>query len=309
MRLAVLLLAWCGCAQALSVSVVDYLGPGWREGITDDTAALQAAVDAVGPYGGEVVLSGQHRIAGTVLIDKSGTFTLRGHAGGQGSVTRLLVSGSGPALRVGRRDRTWFGGFRMDGVEVKGNGSPGQTGIEILRENHNHIEFCTLQDFSGPGSVALLVDGTGDASVTSLFLNSKLRNNETGARLIDTTSWRFEGGFILGNSAYGIQQIRGDTIDISGANFDRNGVAVEVAGIGPRIMGGRFERNNVGVRVTGRNAVIFGNVFNQSGAAGSVAIDLATGSSRNKLALNQFVDVPASAWSVRDSGAGNQVFP
>jgi len=144
---------------AAFVDVRDHGAVG--DGETDDTAALQAALDAVGPGGGTVFLpAGRYLVSETVLITQHNT-TLTGEGPGQrastapGAVgTRLEAAGDlgdGPMLRVqSADDDTPLHGVTIRDLALDGMGTAGGSGIHY-RSYRGLVEHVYLYNFLGHG--------------------------------------------------------------------------------------------------------------------------------------------------------------
>ena len=136
------------------------------DGKTDDTAALQAALDAVGPGGGTVLIpAGRYGVSGTLLV-RHHNVTVTGEGPGQrvgaahgAEGTRLEAIGSlndGPMLRVqSPDDRDPLHGVTLRDFALDGMGSAAGSGIHY-RSYRGLIEHVYLYNFLGDG---LLLQG------------------------------------------------------------------------------------------------------------------------------------------------------
>jgi pectate lyase-like protein/parallel beta helix pectate lyase-like protein len=131
------------------------------DGRTDDTAALQAALDAVGPGGGTVLIpAGRYGVSGTLLI-RHHNVTVTGEGPGQrfgaargAEGTRLEAIGSladGPMLRVqSPDDRDPLHGVTLRDFALDGMGSAAGSGIHY-RSYRGLIEHVYVYNFLGDG--------------------------------------------------------------------------------------------------------------------------------------------------------------
>ena len=151
-----------GPKLASAVSVLDYGAVG--DGVTDDTAAVQAAIDSILSSGRRGVVSvppGTYRLTSTVDIDGV-SCGLVGEDGGELSTILYIDHTSGPGIRLKNR-RNVLRNFEVTGSPTRAAAAAG-TNYGVLIEpddiagrrcTHNVIENVYVQDHPSHGIVAV----------------------------------------------------------------------------------------------------------------------------------------------------------
>jgi polygalacturonase len=150
-------------------------------GSTDDTKAIQAAIDALPSSGGTIVVPN-----GTYMINALDGVSLRSH-------TRLSLA-SGAALKAigNSAQRSWMVKvWNVNNVEIVGGGVIGERyshhgstgewgyGINISSSDKVYVHDVTIQDCWGDGLlIGAIGSGTGMVEATNVTLNRvKSKNN------------------------------------------------------------------------------------------------------------------------------------
>jgi hypothetical protein len=200
-----------------TVSVKDFGAVG--DGVTDDTAAIQAAIDAT-PEGGTLFLIGKFVCTSALTIPKS--ITIEGQDNWLGAVSSSAISNS-------------YVGFTNDtnGFELAANanvtfksfviscdystvGSSTKNGIEIIQTNSTiNLQNCVVQKF---------VRGVNCyQSYYNKFIDSTITNCGTGVYL-DNCYNAFFSGMTFGawntSTTYGLTLVNGSTVSFCGGSIE-----------------------------------------------------------------------------------------
>ena len=151
-----------------SVSVKDFGAVG--DGVTDDTTAIQAAIDAVAAVsftgvGSKIVFfpQGTYKITSTLLVAGSHIILQ-----GEGIVSSLIVNYSASATAIKfafnpEATRMYGNGIERMRVMVNANLDSNATGIEVIHCDHFRMQDCIVENHL----INLLVNGCTVGSVTN----------------------------------------------------------------------------------------------------------------------------------------------
>jgi hypothetical protein len=159
-------------------NVLDYGAKG--DGTTDDTAAIQAAIDACAANGGGTVYfpPGTYKITNTITVKKkvnlvgdhsSDTFT---EVSGEIAVTKL-VWGSSTAGKMMITESLW--GSVMRGLLLDGNWVADQ-GLEVFEAQGGLFEDIHIKHIAG-NKQALLLNAVTKSTVMNTFIKCVIRDN------------------------------------------------------------------------------------------------------------------------------------
>lgn len=210
------------------------------DGATDDTAAMQAAIDYLKPIGGALLLpSGTIKITaslnwistvnaglpGILFVGKGGT---GGPNGGPATTIKSYIT-DGPLFQIqgtksqsaGGTGSLFINGGGMSGICLDGaNASGTSQGIRVNGWQYGVLEDLTIQNFPGDGITQWTDSGyaTPDFSASDLVLNAiwfwnniGWGVNQTGA--IGAPSW------IFNKCLFGYNKIGGALVTSSGQAF------------------------------------------------------------------------------------------
>ena len=164
------------------VSVKDFGAVG--DGVTDDTAAIQAAIDAMEPIGGEVYLpAGLYQTTSTIVLDRK--VTLRGQGKPfpvgtynptqqvTGAVIRKSHNGHGITV-TGPSAYSESAGIFCISIISQGNLYPTGDGIRIDNVGSYVIEQCDVWSCGGNGFSIGVSSGdvTGQVFLRNLYVNN-----------------------------------------------------------------------------------------------------------------------------------------
>jgi hypothetical protein len=238
-------------------------------GSTDDTANVQAALDAAEVAGGAVFFpAGTYMVTG-LTYNSAHPVHIYGESTSiiadaiYGSIIKLSQAGTALALSTIPGN----GGSKVSNLSFDGGSISNGIGIEVLR-NHTVLDNCQFNMFNTSGT-AIKVGKSPGYTVTCSLLNCKVRKATTGVLAVYTTSLNIIGGYYAdGTTGIDYTDSNNDTLCCLGVNLDSyTGYAINVAGDGARIIGCRLESNGNGMNVTGTNNSIIGNymIGNSSG--------------------------------------------
>lgn len=184
-----------------AVSVLDFGAVG--DGVTDDTAAIQAAVDAVqnnviSRYeGGQSVYfpPGSYLISSTIVIEEptsipSGrafsNITLQG-AGSNSSTIKAVNSDFDYISFIGRSSRAFFGANVIGlGFAASGNATSGAM-LKMYR-----VIGSKIADIKFDGAYqGLVLDGCADTAITCLYAKDDSRTGGSGLTVIELNATEF----------------------------------------------------------------------------------------------------------------------
>jgi hypothetical protein len=217
-------------ASGLVVDVRDHGATG--DGKTDDTAAIQAGLDAVGPDGGTVFLpAGRYVVSATLLVRRHNTAVVGAGPGqragtAHGAVgTRLEASGTladGPMLRVQLdSDGAPVHGVTLRDFSLDGRGTATGSGIHY-RSYRGLIEHVYLYDFQGHG-----FDFQGyphwDLYDTVVAFSQASRCGGAGLFLGDGATDMHVTSCVMYENQDNMQLAGGGSVQVTGCHFYRAG--------------------------------------------------------------------------------------
>jgi polygalacturonase len=173
-----------------SVSVGDFGATG--NGVTDDTAAIQAAVASFSSAGTLVFPAGVYSITDTVALE-TGLVSLRFESG-----ARILYAGgaSKPALVLGKADvdsrHLTFDGLSVTTSVAHGYSDESFVGVRVIRINRSHFRISRIEGFS----VGLQLWGS---STQGIAYNTFVLGDHLHARVHIDFNSRIASGFINDN--------------------------------------------------------------------------------------------------------------
>ena len=279
-----------------SVSVKDFGAVG--DGVSDDTAAIQAALDS-GAYASVYMPPGTYRVTATINITKQNTLT--GPDGGAQEMQHVSIAHDAASTGTLFNVTT-----NVAGVCLKNFCVTGGNGSFCITSSNSYVryEYIYMQAYNG-GGVRLLSSGVGSSS-------SKIANCTWVGPASATSYTGFEidvnGGDVLLDSctairgAIGINIIQGQSITVTRCSLNKQTRSPAVTG-GPYSSASQF--NTAGIRLSGEgykeaisirgcyleaidNAVyvegcesltIEDNLFQDVGAAGNAGVWVVVGNS------------------------------
>ena len=299
-------------AQVLNV-VTDFGATG--NGTTDDTTAIQAAVDAIADTGGSVYFpTGRYKVTSQIDIQSTRPIHLIGDMGGQiynpsvtpagiiigGNITGSIIKFSSPATRAEHGGGSIIG---LSFYDATGSGAtPGTytctAALELYDFSLSTVKDCSFHWINGS---AIL----GEFTVMSSFINNHIRYcgaSSKPAVLFPSTSGSFpcQSSVFDGNH---IEVCRGAAYFVIGANSSdckivANGFEADtgvsatneqfltIAGTAHQVIGNHFNRNTgTQVTISCQSSSITGNAF-RGGAYATTSV--AVSGSRNAIVGNTF---------------------
>jgi hypothetical protein len=138
--------------QDESVNVRDHDAAG--DGVTDDTDALQSAVDAAAAGPGQVfVPPGNYRISRPVTL--SSGLSVRGVGSALSIVASTHDGAAFTTSAPGERSYTW----NVSGINLIGPGSPGSIGLDLDSVSTSHVHELTISGFDKGVRIRSTTDG------------------------------------------------------------------------------------------------------------------------------------------------------
>jgi parallel beta-helix repeat protein len=239
--LAALTLPLCGWAQGTTINVRDKGAKG--DGVHDDTAAFQAAIDALPSSGGTVTVP-----SGNYLIDATRAINLRSNMLLQMAPTAQLTASPNSlqryhVIKVWHADNVRITGGRIVGERSGHLGSGGEWGYGLNIEASNHVSVSDLHisDCWGDGVWIGAIGPDGNATpATDVTLTRVVSTNNrrqglsigpvNGVKIVDSTfngsnGTKPESGIDIEPQAQGMAR----NISITGCTIaDNHGTGMEI---------------------------------------------------------------------------------
>jgi len=262
-----------------TVSVKDFGAVG--DGTTDDTAAIQAAVNV----GGDVFFPvGRYVISSTINVTK--TMVLRGAAASFGDSTaaaELIYTGSGIAVQIGTSGTKIYN-VRIDTLKISASGTATSSataiGLKLLNSNYAVISNLVVRGFTAGKGVQATASGS-DIGASNNFIGCFLWNNKfgyeftgAGVGVADYASM-ISGGAVIGDNVTAgsvgltVGQYAAETM-VYGTDFESFDVCIDLygngttSGGGVKLIGTRTEfQTTMSVRInaTTYNTLMVGHRF------------------------------------------------
>lgn len=286
------------------VSVKDFGATG--DGVTDDTAAIQTAINSLPTSGGEVLFPAGSYLISSSLTSNKNNLRLRGVGSSylNTAAAEIVTSSAIICLDLGSATSTNHSGAQIDNLGFRDVSVSGAAigAMRFRRMNHVRVANVSVNSF-GVG-YAVQFDGTGDAVVLPLISGVKFRANKYGIQTVGlVTSTTVLGGYFNCASVTGAIGIdwnnpTGDTLRVVGAAFEQCSVGVKLQSSSNTISA-RFEANTTGVYVvSGTRNVITNSTF----ATGTTGIQLDVASTY--LVNNVYSGVPTPVFDNSGSAPG-----
>jgi parallel beta-helix repeat protein len=215
------------------------------DGSHDDTAAIQAAINAARPMGGAVLLPpGSYGISTPLLLDAGG-FTIVG-AGFQSSTIGVLNGANMNAVfqfsDTAPNSFNVFKDFSINGQSVDGN-SAAAFGIVSATISHSRFENLKIQ---GTSTAAISIGYGWDNDILGCEISY---NNGDGILLTNSSNNAVNvvRCKVFANTGIGLQIAGGTNVNIEGNTFEANAkcaIYAQLAVQGMRIVGNYFESNS-----------------------------------------------------------------
>lgn len=213
---------WTESSADIGVTVLPLGAKG--DGQTDDTAAIQGALDYVDSMGGGTVFlpKGSYRITSTLVVNTSSTFKTINLIGAGMLATQLQWYGStsGIAIRVNGLKQYIFEGWLLDNKVAVGT----TVGVRVLRDTGTGTQSgsCAWRNIILRGfDKGLHLGNAAGAQATSeyLFDHLKLENNTIGCLIEQSNSLDFVFNMLeLGANGTGVQVTSGGVVSVNGGS-------------------------------------------------------------------------------------------
>jgi hypothetical protein len=178
------------------------------DGTADDTAAIQAAIDAAGAAGGGRVYlkKGTYKVTAGLLLP-SKVALVGDSAGGQvGNSTKISYAGAAGGTLLSPKDRTVDTiNWKIEGIDFDGGGLAGIV-VEFYRVSYSRMQDCAVYGVQASTGVGVLLDAnTNNQCYFNVIDNVKVDGAPTGARFQrGANANRWVGGKI-GNGGTGME--------------------------------------------------------------------------------------------------------
>lgn len=209
------------------VSVKDFGAVG--DGVADDTAEIQAAINTVIATGGIVYFpTGNYRITSQLLIDysvahyASNRFSKRIQLVGEGSASTGIIAGAGAyeaiKLNGNSTDNTTY--FKMQGIRLSGAATVGSSGLMTDRAAYLSLSDVIIEGFE----IGWEAIDTEQLAVydTEIRYNSVGIIGSTGA-MTSPNSWSFYNTLLASNTKGGAYITNANAFNYNGGSVQYNG--------------------------------------------------------------------------------------
>jgi hypothetical protein len=276
------------------------------DGSTDDSAAIQAALDAIGSAGGAVTFQGKTYKITTGLSTSTANISLvgKGNVGQDGTLgagsTIIEVSGAIVGFTFNSAaSSTIFRGPLLRDIHFKGSAT-GTGGILLKRTNNWLLENVAVSGFTAGYGVKS--DGTGSVNQYGTLIEPKLHNCLIGYHGLLSNGIVFIGGYLDGNSnggsvasgTTGIMQESGDTLGLIGVRIQFYATGIDLqSGLAHEVQNSRMEGFTTGIKIASPDCSVFGGSYNNSilGSTTGTGISVIAGGTGCKLYPGSFASV------------------
>lgn len=222
---------------------------------TDNTAFLQAAIDALQSAGGGVLkISGRCKITAPLVLSGDAPVWIVGTGWGGSEIAH---TGAGNAITVGGLDADRTADIRVRGVLVTGNAGAAH-GVQGLRMHNWRVEGCRIRNFGGDG---INLQGSYATWVLNNYCNNNAGNGiaAVGIAAAGNDFVQIIGNRCLANGGKGIYLDNrlygpaGQHVELNDIEGNATGFQVDVGSVGNTE--GLTFRSNYLENNTGPNAV------------------------------------------------------
>jgi hypothetical protein len=201
------------------------------DGVTDDTLAIQAAIDAVDNAGGGTVRlpKGVYKITATLIVNRSSTFKTINLVGEGMLATRILWFGptSGAAIRVNGLKQYIFEGWSLENRVAKGT----TVGLLVQRDSGTGTQSgsCSWRNIgvsSFETGIQIGNSTMAQAGSEVLFDHLLLTRNGTACLIQDGNSLNFVFNMLeMEANGTGLQVLSGGNVSVHGGSASHDTVA------------------------------------------------------------------------------------
>ncbi len=157
------------------------------DGVTDDTAAIQATVNAAyaaNPGASVLIPPGTYVVAGTVTFPSFAP-ALVGFGGypGTGSQPKIHCTGAGDCIRISDVVYSPYQSVDFHDLGIEGNNNANSVGIHVTSVTGMTCERLSITNFTGSNSAGLLEDFSDPSHMIderNRFINVEFTNNTVG---------------------------------------------------------------------------------------------------------------------------------